>query len=153
MVVWTKSHMWKLPYLPMNFHSIHCALWNLYSNKSFLLVRFEFEWISPVYPPNINMEAPCTWQEKINNKLYRQHPQTANISKMIHDYVFQMHTKHFYYLSYWMAHTKTMSQHNVCCAVIMDTSLQRVMFMHVEVFNILECYAVPIGSKLSINTA
>jgi len=110
MVVWTNSHMWKLPYLPMNFHSIHCAVWNLYSNKSFLLVRFEFEWISPVYPPNINMETPCTWQENINNKLYRQQPQTSE-SKTIHDYMFQC-TPHAFIIYHTEWHTPKQC---LCC--------------------------------------
>ena len=38
-------------YLPSNFHSTHCPVLNLYSNRSFLLVRLQLEWMSPVYPP------------------------------------------------------------------------------------------------------
>jgi len=45
------------------------------------------------------------------------------------------------------------SQQNDCFAVMMDTSFQPVMIMHVEVFKILEFYAAPIGNKLPINIA
>jgi hypothetical protein len=149
-LVWTNAHMRKLPYLPMNFHSIHCAVWNLYSNKSFLLVRFEFEWISPVYPPNINMEAPCTWQEKINNKLYRQRTQNyrtkddtwlhlSNVHYMLLLFTTLTGTEHK-----WFSKTPAMLQRGC---------VQPETFMHAEVRTILDWNAAMIGSKLSVNTA
>lgn len=33
----------RVTHLPSYFHSTHCPLANLYSNRSFLLVKFEFE--------------------------------------------------------------------------------------------------------------
>lgn len=66
-------------HLPSYFHSTHCPLANLYSNRSFLLVRFELEWISPVYPPKMKAQYTALikkccyflvyWKEGLN-KLY-----------------------------------------------------------------------------------
>lgn len=52
-------------HLPSYFHSTHCPLANLYSNRSFLLVKFEFEWMSPVYPPK--MKEYCIYSSDTLN--------------------------------------------------------------------------------------